>query len=143
MRKTKAPKKYVEEVTEWASSCEAVIALALVGSHARNKAGPDSDIDFILLCDNTSHLINNLSWIKQFGKIRSYQLEEWGVVTSIRVIYIDGQEIEFGIAPLSWASIPIDAGTSRVVTDGIKILKDKRRIVSTLKGAVAKKNVSE
>jgi len=136
MRKTKAPKKYIEEVTEWASSYEAVIALALVGSHARNEARPDSDIDFVLICRNISNLLTELSWIEKFGQVKSHGLENWGIVTSIRVVYGDGQEVEFGLAPESWAGIPIDAGTQSVVSDGMIILLDKHRLLNRLKSAV-------
>jgi hypothetical protein len=51
-------------------------------------------------------------------------LEEWGKVTSVRVFYLGGQEIEFGIVSLDWCDIPVDAGRYCVVSDGILILKD-------------------
>jgi predicted nucleotidyltransferase len=136
MQKLKEPEKYIREVTEWASSCNAILALALVGSHARNKARSDSDIDFVLICEDMSHLLDNLAWIEQFGKVKSHMLEDWGVVTSVRVVYINGQEVEFGIAPRSWADIPIDEGTYGVVADGMMILDDKRGILKKLRDAI-------
>jgi predicted nucleotidyltransferase len=136
MQKSKEPEKYIREVTEWASSCNAILALALVGSHARNKARSDSDIDFVLICEDMSHLLDNLAWIEQFGKVKSHMLEDWGVVTSVRVVYINGQEVEFGIAPRSWADIPIDEGTYGVVADGMMILDDKRGILKKLRDAI-------
>jgi predicted nucleotidyltransferase len=136
MQKSKEPEKYIREVTEWASSCNAILALALVGSHARNKARSDSDIDFVLICEDMSHLLDNLAWIEQFGKVKSHMLEDWGVVTSVRVVYINGQVVEFGIAPRSWADIPIDEGTYGVVADGMMILDDKRGILKKLRDAI-------
>lgn len=137
MQRSKEPEKYIREVTEWVSSCGTILALALVGSHARHKPRSDSDIDFVLICEDTSHLLDNLAWIEQFGKVISHKLEDWGVVTSVRVMYIDGQEIEFGIAPRGWADIPIDEGTHGVVVDGMMILDDKRGILKKLKDAIA------
>lgn len=129
--------KYIREVTLWAQSCSNIRALALVGSHARHEARPDSDIDFVLICDDTSYLLGNLSWIELFGEVTSLKVEYWGVVTSVRVVYVDGQEAEFGIAPRKWTDIPVDEGTYRVVADGMIILDDKRDILGKLKNAIA------
>ena len=132
------PEKYIAKVTDWASSCVNIVALALVGSYARNQSRPDSDIDFVLICDDPLHLLNNLSWIEQFGKVTTYKLEDWGTITTVRVVYADGQEVEFGIAPGSWADVPVDGGTYQVVTDGMLILADKRDVLEKLENAVMK-----
>lgn len=124
--------RYIWEVTSWAHSCSKIVALALVGSHARRAARPGSDIDFILIWDAISSFIDDSSWTRQFGEIRKLNVEDWGVVTSLRVVYADGCEVEFGIAPRSWADIPVDEGTRRVVADGILILVDKEGILKTL-----------
>lgn len=135
----KGPNEYVKEITQWARSCSTVLALALVGSHARNEAGPDSDIDFLIICHGTSQLIDDLAWVKRFGEIVSCEKERWGIVTSIRVVYVDGPEIEFSLAPLSWTDIPVDEGTYQVVSDGMTILTDSRNILGKLKKAVLDK----
>lgn len=119
----KSPNEYINNVTEWALSSSAIIALALVGSHARNTARADSDIDFLLICKQKSRLIKDLFWANRFGEVLKCDTEQWGKVTSIRVTYKEGQEIEFGIATLNWTNIPIDPGTFRVVSDGMVILK--------------------
>ena len=49
---------------------------------------------------------------------------EYGVVRALRVFYEDGLEVEFGLNPLQWASVPLDAGTRRVISDGMCILFD-------------------
>jgi hypothetical protein len=51
--------------------------------------------------------------------------EDWGRVTSLRVWYADGLEVEFGIADRSWASAPLDVGTRRVIEDGLVVLFDR------------------
>lgn len=132
----KRPDKCIREVTLWAQSCSSILALALVGSHARHEARPDSDIDFVLICDDTSYLLDDFSWIERFGEVKSHKVEDWGVVTSLRVVYVDGQEAEFGIAPRKWADVPLDEWTYQVVADGMMILEDKRDILRKLKNAV-------
>ena len=135
----KKPRQYIEEITQWAVSIDAIRALALVGSHARNQARPDSDIDFLFLCEDKEVLLQDLSWISQFGKITSYSREEWGMVTSIRVFYQDGQEIEFGVAPIKWAHLPVDAGTQKVVSDGMIILKDINKLLENVRNSIKQK----
>jgi hypothetical protein len=46
-------------------------------------------------------------------------------VTSLRVWYADGLEVEFGIADRDWASAPLDAGTRRVLEEGLVVLFDR------------------
>jgi predicted nucleotidyltransferase len=72
----KEPQNYIEEVTQWALSCDSVQALALAGSQARGEARPDSDIDFIIFCDDKSVLLEDLSWIEQFGVVANHTNEQ-------------------------------------------------------------------
>lgn len=132
----KEPEKYIKEVKQWASSCVTVQALALIGSHARNEAKPDSDIDFLIICDDKSKLIDDIAWVNKFGEVISCTKEEWGIVTSIRVSYRDGQEIEFGLAPLNWVDITFGDKIPEGISDRIKILIDDNNILGKLKKAV-------
>ncbi|MBE9479394.1 MAG: nucleotidyltransferase domain-containing protein, partial [Chloroflexi bacterium] len=43
---------FLQSVIEWAKNEPDLIALALVGSHARGEASPESDVDLILLLRN-------------------------------------------------------------------------------------------
>jgi hypothetical protein len=45
-------------------------------------------------------------------------------VTSVRAWYVDGTEVEFGLATVEWATSP-DQGTRRVVKDGLRVLLDR------------------
>jgi predicted nucleotidyltransferase len=134
---------FIRNVTIWAQSRDEIAALAMVGSYARHQARPGSDTDLILLCHDTSVYLDDVSWVRHFGEVKSLKLEEWGVVTSIRVVYTDGKEVEFGIAPLKWADLPVDPGTHWVVTDGMMILYDKRGILKRLVEAVRNSNLND
>ena len=46
-------------------------------------------------------------------------------VTSLRVFYLEGPEIEFGITTPDWINLPLDFGTRKVIKDGIVILFDR------------------
>ena len=54
-----------------------------------------------------------------------------------RVFYSEGLEVEFDLTNTEWASTnPVDDGTKRVVTDGMKILVDKNGLLKKLLEAV-------
>jgi hypothetical protein len=43
-------------------------------------------------------------------------------VTSLRVWYADGPEVEFGFATPGWMASPLDDGTRKVLEDGFRVL---------------------
>ena len=115
----------LKEVRKWAESRPEILGVALVGSYARNEARPDSDVDLVLLASRPQEFINKPEWIKNFGVVNSCTVEDWGLVTSLRVFYEGGPEVEYGLTSSEWASEPVDEGTSRVISDGMQILLDK------------------
>jgi len=128
---------FLEAVSRWAESRDDVVGLALIGSHARNAARPDSDIDLTVLCESLEALVNDQDWAALFGEIREIGTERYGRTCSVRVFYENGLEVEFGIAEISWAKIPLDSGTRRVISDGIRILYDPIGFLEEAKNAAA------
>ena len=55
--------------------------------------------------------------------------EDWGLVTSLRVYYEDGLEVEYGLTSSEWAEEPIDEGTYRVIRDGMGIYSDREGLL--------------
>jgi len=122
--------QFLNEVTIWASTQSDIQALALAGSYASNTATETSDVDLILITANRSQYLQNSDWILQFGVVEKQQVEEYGLLTSIRVWYIDGREVEYGIADERWAAIPLDEGSRRVISDGMQVLFEKNYILT-------------
>lgn len=119
----------LEKVSKWAESKPAIIGVALVGSYARDEARVDSDIDLVLLAARPQSFINKPAWINEFGAVKSYTVEDWGLVTSLRVYYEDGLEVEYGLTSSAWTEEPIDEGTRRVISDGMRILLDREGLL--------------
>ncbi len=115
----------LNQITKWANKDSNIDSALLVGSHAKNEAREDSDIDIVIVCDKPNILIENPHWIQTFGEVDKYELENWGLVTSIRTFYKNGQEVEFGITSKKWTAMPVDEGTKKVISDGASILIDK------------------
>ncbi len=116
--------RFLDDLTAWVTSRPDVLGLALVGSHARGAAHPDSDVDLVMLCQNPAALANSKDWVAQFGEVREVLPEQYGIVPALRVFYEGGLEVEYGLNPLVWVDIPLDAGTRRVISDGMRILYD-------------------
>ena len=93
--------KFLETITRWAASQPDILALALVGSHARETATDTSDIDLVLITLKPDTYISNSEWVRHFGTIEKKQIESYGLVISIRVWYLDGLEVEYGITDRS------------------------------------------
>ena len=123
---------FLEAFNSWASAQTDVKAFALVGSHARDAATEDSDVDLLILSTDIAKYINDRSWLSQFGEASECRVEDWGKVTSLRTFYQDRLEVEYGFSTPDWAKRPMDAGSLRVVSDGMKILFDPQNILSTV-----------
>jgi predicted nucleotidyltransferase len=128
---------FLDRVSDWAAHQPTIAAVALVGSHARGEARPDSDIDVVLLCEEPHAFLAHTSWIHYFGEVERCHTEEWGVVTSLRVYYTEGLEVEFGMTTLAWAAFPVDSGTRHVVAQGMRILWDREGLLARLQEAVS------
>ena len=120
-------------VKRWARDTRGVKALVLVGSHARGEAGPDSDVDLVLLTSRPQELTTNHDWVEQFGDVTRIAREDWGRVQSLRVFYESGLEVEFGLTLPDWATAP-DEGTLDVVRKGLRVFWDPTGLCAELPG---------
>jgi predicted nucleotidyltransferase len=125
-------KAFLDEFSGWASLRPDIEGVALVGSYARDVANGESDVDLIILTKESESYLNDPSWASGFGEVGERKVEKWGRLKSLRVFYRDGLEVEYSFAFPDWADIPVDAGTRRVVSDGMKILVDPRGLLIRL-----------
>jgi predicted nucleotidyltransferase len=128
---------FLEKFICWAKEQSDIEGAALIGSYARGTAIENSDVDLMILTSNTSRYLNNKEWLSVFGEIGRSQNETWGVVETVRAFYRTGLEIEYNFAAPSWAALPVDSGTRRVVNDGIKVVFDPKRKFDALKKALS------
>ena len=130
MKKVDKSDQFIAKFIDWVTTQSHIEAVALVGSYANGTASEESDIDLILLVTDPDKLIDDIKWVYQFGVVSDNQIEHYGKVTSIRVWYSNGPEVEFGITYPTWASSPLDSGTQQVIDNGMKVLFERKTILS-------------
>lgn len=124
---------FFEKLKAYAKNTSYIDSIIIVGSYARGTNKETSDLDFVIITSNKPEMITNQDFVQNFGKVYKQQVEYYGACTSIRVWYNDGKEVEFGIVEPSWISRPLDTGTYQVLSDGYKIIIDKKRYFDDLK----------
>ncbi|MDJ0792849.1 MAG: nucleotidyltransferase domain-containing protein [Woeseiaceae bacterium] len=115
----------ISRVARWSKRDDRVLAMGICGSHARGEARPDSDIDFCILTADPGSLLNDRTWIREFGADAEVAgaVEDYNLVQSLRVFY-GTTEAEFGVTNVAWTELPIDHETAAVMNNGLRILYD-------------------
>ena len=128
---------FISKLARWSAGEKDIRAVALVGSQARGTAAFDSDIDLVIICPDPSRYLESKDWLSHFGRIKSAEREDWGLVRSWRVFYWDGNEVEFGLTTEQWCSeSEFNSGTGRVISDGAKIVFDPHSLLADLIAAI-------
>ena len=122
--------QFYQELIRWSNGREEILAIGLVGSYARGNARPDSDVDLIILLADPQPYLQDTDWASAFGTVVKQQVEDYGIVTSLRVWYSDGLEVEFGLTRPDWAALPLDKGTAQVIAGGMRILFEREALLS-------------
>lgn len=118
--------KFFLDFFRWLGSQPEIQAVALVGSYARDEATNASDLDLIIIASDPTKYLAEPEWVEQFGSVSRTRAEHYGKVTSLRVWYADGLEVEYGLTDETWAAIPLDEGTKKVVFDGMQVLFERK-----------------
>ncbi len=122
--------RFLNEFRAWAPRQEGILAAALVGSYARGTATDESDVDLVVIASSPQTYLQNTDWTTEFGNIRYSEVEHYGRLTSVRVRYEDDLEVEFGLTDELWASVPLDEGTRAVIAGAMKVLFERRPMLS-------------
>jgi len=116
---------FISQIKDWAKAQSDIGGVLLVGSHARGTARADSDVDLMILTTQPYRYLDSIAFAEKFGVMIKWKKESWGRVTSMRVWYQAGLEVEFGIALPDWISFPLDPGARRVLSDCVRIIFDR------------------
>ncbi len=123
------PELVAAAVAEWASERPDVRAAVVVGSQARAGAPADrhSDLDILLVVDDPEALLADAAWVAGFGDPVLTFLEgtALGGMLERRVLYDDGQDVDFAVAPAGGLGrLVSDPGAADVLRRGFRVLHD-------------------
>lgn len=121
---------FIEDFMRWSTKRRDIRAVALVGSYARLAADESSDVDLVIIAEDPGEYLKNTEWTRVFGIVITKNIEEYGKLTSLRVWYESGLEVEYGFTTREWAKIPLDDGTRQVVEGGLRVLFEKEVLLS-------------
>lgn len=117
---------FINALKNFSENTSYIESVIIAGSYVRGTNKESSDLDIVIITPNKSEIVRNQDFIHNFGEVYKKQTEYYGACTSIRVWYKNGHEVEFGIVEPSWIEKPLDAGTNKVLSDGYKIVIDKK-----------------
>jgi hypothetical protein len=121
---------FLSQVIVWATGLPDILGVALVGSYARGSAKPDSDVDLVIIAEKPQCYLTDQLWASEFGPVKELQIEDFGMLTSLRVWYASGLEVEYGFTDARWVAVPLDPGTQQVIKHGLHILYERRPLFS-------------
>jgi predicted nucleotidyltransferase len=120
-------------LARWAPERRDVRAVALVGSWAYGAPRPDSDVDVVLLTEEPALYTDAEEWVEELGGVGLVNTQSWGAITERRFVLPSGLEVELGVGRPSWAAVaPLDEGTRRVATDGLRAVYDPDGLLAAL-----------
>jgi predicted nucleotidyltransferase len=123
---------FLFEFKRWAATEADIHAIALIGSYSRNTASEASDVDLIVVVSSPNNYLKYRQWTSLFGNVVREQTELYGKCTSLRVWYDEGMEVEYGFVDESWAALPIDVETRKIISDGMKVMFERKPLLSLL-----------
>jgi len=136
--------RLLEAVTAWASARNDILGLALVGSHARNAAKTDSDVDFVLITPDPNGFresfvwLNDIDWLRLGVSVASSRDVGYGAIWSRHVQLSNGLSVELSLANPSWAATsPCDPGTRAVLSRGCRVLFDPQQLLQNVVSCAA------
>jgi len=121
---------FIEDFMRWATKRKDIRAAALVGSYAREELDKDSDVDLVIITETPQKYISNTEWARVFGKPITKKVEKYGQLTSMRIWYENGLEIEYGFTTREWTTTLKKDDLKRIKEDGLRVLFEKEVLLS-------------
>ncbi|MBX5477024.1 MAG: nucleotidyltransferase domain-containing protein [Clostridia bacterium] len=101
-KETDRVRRFLEHFAAWADACPLILGVALVGSYARGDFREDSDVDLVVVTQDETRTLQAIRDEFRLEDIVDARIEEWGILTSLRVFYAGGLEVEYGVVTKAW-----------------------------------------
>ncbi|WP_053375902.1 hypothetical protein [Paenibacillus sp. FJAT-27812] len=120
--------KLMYEFVKWAGEQSHIAGIALVGPCADDENEEDSNLSFLLISDKKTKTLEAILHQFPFEPIEQATKEEWGLLTSFRIEYASGMEVEYGVAGEEWLRLPLDQEMGDTVMKGFKVIWDREEL---------------
>lgn len=121
---------FIEDFMRWATKRKDIRAAALVGSYAREELDKDADVDLVIITETPQKYMTDTEWTRVFGKAITKKVEKYEKITSLRIWYESGLEIEFGFTTREWIQTMTNEELKQTKTDGLRVLFEKEKLLS-------------
>ena len=123
----------------WSGKTGGVDAVALVGSWAAGREHAESDIDIVCIVDNPDRFRADSGWMAEIDwpsaglDVGRWTDVDYGQARSRHLSFGGGEEVEMSFVNSGWAAVdPVDPGTRRVASDGMRVLHDPKGLLGRL-----------
>lgn len=116
------------DFVKWAGEQAHIAGIALVGPCADDENEEDPDLSFLIISDKKTKTLEAILQQFQFDFMEQATKEEWGQLTSIRIVYAGGIEAEFGVAGKEWLQLPLDQAMGDAVMKGFKVIWEREEL---------------
>lgn len=125
------------EFVKWAAEQPQIAGIALVGSCADDDNEEESDLNFLIISDKKNKTLDAILQQFRFDFMEQATKEEWGLLVTLRIVYANGIEAEYGIADEGWLNEPLDQGMSDAVMKGFKVIWEREELFDQITQFIA------
>ncbi len=129
--------KLLYDFVSWAGEQPHIAGIALVGPCADDENEEDSDLSFLIISDKKTKTLEAILHQFQFDLMEQATREEWGLLTSLRIVYASGIEAEYGVAGEEWLQLPMDQAMGDTVMKGFKVIWEREEMFGQITSYIA------
>ncbi|MBS0240777.1 MAG: nucleotidyltransferase domain-containing protein [Proteobacteria bacterium] len=123
----------------WSAAEPRVKGMALVGSWATGRAHAEADVDVVCIVNEPEKFRADTGWMSAIDwpsaglKAGRWSDCDYGRACSRHLTFEGGAEVELSFVAPEWAAVePIDPGTRRVASDGMRVVHDPNGMLARL-----------
>jgi hypothetical protein len=123
----------------WSERAKDVQGMALVGSWAAGREHAEADLDVVCVVSDPERFRADAGWMAEVDwpsaglAVGHWTDVDYGAARSRHLKFGGGEEVEMSFVSPAWAGTsPVDPGTRRVASDGMRVLHDPQGLLGRL-----------
>ncbi|NIK80011.1 hypothetical protein FHS15_005195 [Paenibacillus castaneae] len=121
------------EFLNWAGDQTPIAGIALVGNCASDEDNEEqSDMNFLIISDKKAKTLEAILNQFPFDRVEEATKDERGSLLSLRILYANGLEAEYGIVEETWFNEPLDETLKEVLMRGFKVIWEREELFNPI-----------